>query len=363
VLAVIPVSVLAHAQLLQTDPAAGSVVAAAPSQVTLVFSEPVTPAGFGVHVYSPSGEQVAGTLVQRGAVLIAPLPGAAQHGTYVVLWQVFAADTHPSRGAFAFSVVAASANPYAGLLDQASAGTSTPLGVALQALARWVHFIGFALVFGLVAYGALTHSRQPARLINAGIVLLIAAELLALVAQLASLSFDGDTVLAVLGSPFGRILGLRLGAALLAWTLIATERDWPVLVLGGVIALLDGFTAHAIPNVPLVGQVLVAVHVGAMGLWVGGLVGFIRRPDARFVRYAIATFGTAVATGLVLALVHTKWLTDLLTTDYGHALLIKMGVVAIAALTAFLARRRSELAIAVAAIGAASLVAALPPPL
>jgi copper transport protein len=358
----IPVSVLAHAQLLQTDPAAGSVVAAAPPQVTLVFSEPVTPAGFGIHVYAPSGEQVAGTEVQRGAVLIAPL-SVVQHGTYVVFWQVFAADTHPSRGAFAFSVAAASANPYAGLLDQASAGTSTPLGVALQALARWVHFIGFSLVFGLVAYGALTRSSQSARLVNVGIVLLTAAEPLALVAQLASLSFDSDTALAVLGSPFGRILGLRLGAALLAWTLIATDRAWPVLVLGGLIALLDGFTAHAIPNLPLLGQLLVAVHVSAMGLWVGGLIGFVLRPDARFIRYAIATFGTAAASGLVLALVHTRWFTDLLTTDYGHALLIKMAIVALAALTAWLARRRSELALAVAAIAAATLVAALPPPL
>jgi copper transport protein len=354
--------VFAHAQLLQTDPAAGSVLATAPSQVTLVFSEPVTAAGFGIHVYSPSGEQVAGTVSQHGAVLVAPLT-SVQHGTYIVFWQVFAADTHPSRGAFAFSVVATSANPFAALLDQASAGTSTPLGVALQALARWVHFVGFALVFGLVAYDVLTRrSNGSGRLVSVGLLLLIAAEPLALVAQLASLSFDGDTAMAVLGSPFGRILGLRLGAALLAWTLIATDRSWPVLAVGAAIALLDGLTAHAIPSLPLLGQVLVAVHVSAMGLWVGGLVGFVRRPDPRFVRYAIATFGTAAATGLVLALVHTRWFTDLLTTDYGRALIVKISIVALAALAALLARRRAELALAAIAIAAATVVAALPPP-
>jgi copper transport protein len=281
-----------------------------------------------------------------------------QHGTYVVFWEVFAADTHPSRGAFDFSVVATSANPYSSLLDQASAGTSTPLGVALQALARWVHFIGFALVFGLVAYGF-----RSGRLITAGIVLLIAAEPLALLAQLASLSFDSDTALAVLGSPFGRILGLRLGAAALAWTLLATDRAWPVLAVGAAIAVLDGFTAHAIPNIPLLGQLLVAVHVGAMGLWVGGLVGYLHRPNPRFARLALITFGIASATGLVLALIHTRWFTELLTTDYGHALLIKIAVVLAAGVTALLARRRAELAIAAAAIGAAALVAALPPPL
>lgn len=329
-----------------------------PSSVNLVFSEPVTPAGFGIRVYAPSGEEVAGQVVQHGSVLAAPVPDATQQGTYVVLWQVYAADTHPSRGAFSFSVVSTSANPYSGLLDQASAGTSTPLGVALQALARWVHFIGFALVFGLVAYGF-----RGGRLINFGLVLLVAAEPLSLAAQLASLSFDSDTALAVIGSPFGRILGLRLGAALLAWALLATNRPWTVLGDGAAIAVLDGFTAHAIPDVPLAGQLLVAVHVGAMGLWVGGLAGFIRSPKPWFPRYALATFGTAAASGAVLALIHTKWLTDLLITDYGHALLVKIAIVAFAALAAFLARRRTELAIAALAIGAASVVAALPPPL
>jgi len=295
-------------------------------------------------------------VVAHAAVLAAPLTGV-QHGTYVVFWQVFAADTHPSRGAFAFSVASSSANPYAGLLNQASAGTSTPLGIALQALARWIHFIGFALVFGLVAYGL-----RGGRLINAGILLLVVAEPISLVAQLASLSFDSDTALAVLDSPFGPILGLRLGAALLAWALLPTNRPWAILADGAAIAVLDGFTAHAIPGVPLVGQLLVAVHVGAMGLWVGGLAGFIRKPDPRFARFAIATFGTAVASGGVLALIHTRWLTDLLTTDYGHALLVKIAIVAVAGALALIARRRTELVIAALAIGAAALVAALPPP-
>lgn len=331
---------------------------ALPSAVTLVFSEPVTPAGFGIRVYAPSGQEVAGQVVQHGSVLSVPVSGSSEPGTYVVLWQVYAADTHPSRGAFSFSVVSTSPNPYSGLLDQAEAGTSTPLGVALQALARWVHFIGFALVFGLVAY---RFGSFPG-LVNAGLVLLVAAEPISLVAQLASLSFDSDTALAVIGSPFGRILGLRLGAALIAWALLATSRPWAVLADGAAIAVLDGFTAHAIPGLPLVGQLLVAVHVGAIGLWVGGLAGFVRAPDRRFGRYAIASFGAAAASGAVLALIHTEWLTELLNTDYGHALVIKIGIVAAAAVLAWVGRRRLELLAAALAICAAALLGALPPP-
>src|SRR5260370_20280505 len=142
-------------------------------------------------------------------------------GTFIVSWQVLAADTHPSRGAFRFSVGSPSANPYSSLLTGGEIGTASPLGFALQALARWVHFVGFALVFGVVGYKALTPDEQPSprtvkRLVRAGIVLLIAAEPLSLVGQLASLSFDTDTAIAVVASGFGRPLALRRAGALLA---------------------------------------------------------------------------------------------------------------------------------------------------
>jgi copper transport protein len=282
-------------------------------------------------------------------------------GTYVVSWQVFAADTHPSRGAFSFVVVRASPNPYASLLDAGEIGTAAPLGLALQALARWVHFAGFALAFGVMGYRMLARREGFDRFIGMGIALLIAAEPLALIAQLASLSFDGDTALAVIGSSFGRLLALRLGAALLAWTVIATGRSWPMLAIGGIVALLDGLSAHAIPGWSGAGQLLVAIHVSAMGLWVGGLAAFVRSPDPRFGRYAAASFGVAVATGLILAFAHTATFAALVTTDYGWILLLKVAVVGLALVTAVLRRRRFELGVAIAVVASAALLAALPP--
>jgi copper transport protein len=285
-------------------------------------------------------------------------------GTYVVSWQVTAADTHPSRGAFRFVVGHQSGNPYAVLLGSAQAGTTTPAGLALQALARFVHFAGFALVFGVVGYRLLTgRTDRPSHLVGAGVILLIAAEPLALVAQLASLSFDGDTAVAVLGSSFGRVVGLRLGAALLAWTLTATRWSWPQLAIGGVIALLDGASAHAIPGLPGAGQLLVAVHVMALGLWVGGLAAFVMAPDRRFGRYAALTFGIAAASGLILAFAHTGFGAALVTTDYGRVLLLKVGVVGAALLAVLTRRRRLELGIAAGAAAVAAVLVALPPPI
>jgi len=248
------------------------------------------------------------------------------------------------------------ANPYSGLLATGEIGTATPLGLALQAFARWLHFIGFALVFGVVAYGG------ARRLIAGGVALLIVAEPVALLAQLASLSFDSDTALAVLGSSFGRLLGLRLGAALLAWTLIAVRRSWPMLAIGAVVALLDGASAHAIPGLPVAGQVLVAIHVAAIGLWAGGLAAYLLAPDRRFGRYAGWTLGVAIVTGLLLAFAHTGSGAALLGTEYGRVLLIKGLVVAAALLTVALRRPRLESGFVVAIIAAAAVLAALPPP-
>jgi copper transport protein len=277
-------------------------------------------------------------------------------GTYVVSWQVFSRDTHPSRGSFSFVVGRPSANPYSGLLSTGGIGTATPMGFALQALARWVHFIGFALVFGVVAF------RRVPRLVSAGVALLIAAEPLALVGQLASLSFDGDTALAVLGSGFGRLLGLQLGAALLAWTLVAVRPSWPVLAIGAVVALLDGASAHEIPGLSVLGQLLVAIHAAAMGLWVGGLAAFLVAPDRRFGRFAAWTFGVAVVSGLLLALAHTGFGAGLVTTDYGRVLLVKALIVVAAVVAVILRRRRLELGLMAAIIAAATVLAALPPP-
>jgi copper transport protein len=354
--------VYAHAQLVQSDPAPESVFASPPVAVTLLFTEAVTPAGTGIKVFSPAGNQVASAAHSSGSVLMAAVD-SAEVGTYVVSWQVYSSDTHPSRGAFRFVVGRPSPNPYSALLTAGEIGTATPLGLVVQALSRWVHFMGFALAFGVVGYQALIHRKDGfSRLVGIGVALLVAAEPLALLGQLASLSFDGDTTLAVLGSGFGRLLGLRLGAALLAWTLMGVGRSSPMLAVGFVVALLDGASAHAIAGLPGAGQALVAVHVAAMGLWVGGLAAFIRVRDRRFGRYAAWTLGIAVVSGLLLAFAHTGFGVALVTTDYGRVLLIKVLIVVAALLTVTLRRPRLELGALVAIVAAAAVLAALPPP-
>src|SRR5207302_9634597 len=175
--------------------------------------------------------------------------------------------------------------------------------------------------------------------VHAGLVLLVAAEPVALVAQLASLSFDGATAIAVMASDFGRLLGLRFAVAVLLWAVLALDVFWPVLGLGVVMALIDGAIAHAIPGLPAAGLLLSAIHVAAMALWVGALAALVipsasgggqggalaaliipspsggGQGGGRF-RYPLYAFGVSVVSGLLLALAHAGFPPGL-TTGYG----------------------------------------------
>jgi copper transport protein len=368
VFALYPVSAAAHALLLFSDPVLDAVLQRPPQAVTLTFTEPVTPAGSGIKVFSPSGRQVATPARPAGRTLTAPMI-SAESGTYVVSWQVLASDTHPSRGAFRFTVGSPTPNPYSPLLSGGEIGTATPLGFALQALARWIHFFGVALTFGIIIYQRMTR-REPRlrRVVLAGLVLLIAAEPVALVAQLASLSFDGSTAIAVMASGFGRLLGLRLAVAVLLWAVLALDAFWPLVALGAAMALIDGATAHAVPGFPAAGLVLNAVHIAAMALWVGALAGMIytrslpspARGRGQGWGFALYTFAVTVATGLLLALAHVGFPPAL--TGYASALLVKVAVVGIAIALALMGRRRAELGVVAIILAAAAVLVSLPPP-
>jgi copper transport protein len=293
-------------------------------------------------------------------------------GTYAVIWTVIAADTHPSRGTFTFSVGHPSQVNAPGL-GGGDIGLVSPIGLVLQALSRWLHFAGFALAFGAATYG-LFIARDPrtARLAGAGVGLLLVAEPLALLAQTASVDpaqvFGGDALTSALASPFGRVLGLRIAAALLLWAVLGALRQaswlrWAIPSLGLALALVDATAAHATPALPQpLGLVLNALHVSAMGIWVGGLAAFAVAPSGGFGRIATWTAGMLILSGAALALLHFGQWRELMTTAYGVSLLIKLPLVAVALYLARLGRHRMELAALMLVLAAATLLVSLPPP-
>jgi copper transport protein len=372
-LALFPVSVLAHAQLIVSNPASGAVLDSLPATVSLFFSEPVTPAGRGINVYGPDGKLVSSGVARAdGKRLSVGLSAPGADGTYAVLWTVVASDTHPSRGEFSFSVGHASAVRAPGL-GVGDVGLVSPVGLALQAAGRWLHFAGYALGFGSAIYGLfLFGGQRPVRLAGAGVVLLLVAEPLALLAQTASLdpaqTFDGDALIGALASPFGRVLGLRVAAALGLWAVLGALRQaprlrWAIPALGLALALVDATAAHATPALPQpLGAALNALHVAAMGVWLGGLAGFVVAPTSAFGRVAAWSAGLLVASGAALALLHFASPLELVTTAYGGVLIVKVPLMAAALWLAWRGRRRWELGALAAVLVAAAVLVSLPPP-
>src|SRR5216684_2739299 len=101
------VAAVAHAHLVRAVPPAGGIVHAAPSEVTLRFSEKLEPKFSSVIVRDSAGKQVdkgdaavdkADRMVIR--VLLPPL----EPGVYKVEWKAVSADTHKINGDFTFKV-------------------------------------------------------------------------------------------------------------------------------------------------------------------------------------------------------------------------------------------------------------------
>lgn len=99
-----PAPALAHAALLDTSPAAGSVVTTLTTEITLTFSEPVRAQFSAVAVTGSDGVAYAtGDPSVQDNVLRQPVH-PLRSGDYEVAWRVVSLDGHPVSGTFSFTV-------------------------------------------------------------------------------------------------------------------------------------------------------------------------------------------------------------------------------------------------------------------
>jgi copper transport protein len=100
----------AHASLNATEPRDGTVVASAPAQYTLTFSEPVAP--IRLRLIAPDGaSRELDRFDVRGNSVLVEAPGELGEGTHVLAWRVVSADGHPVGGSVIFSIGQPSAMP------------------------------------------------------------------------------------------------------------------------------------------------------------------------------------------------------------------------------------------------------------
>jgi copper transport protein len=313
-----------------------------------------------ITILAPSGRDVVRGPIHDDGIDVTAGMRATERGTYLVRWSVISIDTHPASGSFVFAVGKAG-GIWAGAATESGAA---PVGPALQALGRLLHFAGYALSFGTLAFALVVRQRgQPrtsierrlSRLVAAGIALLLLAEPMALLAQMASLGtgdiLDGDVASAVMASSFGRALAQRLGAAMLLWALMGMVKAgiaraaYAALALGVALAAIDAEAGHA--NGVLLAVGATVIHLVAMGVWIGGLAALLGcwgliEPDQRgailfrFGRLAAGALILLALSGVLMASQRLAYPGDLLATAYGRTLAAKTaaacGAVALARL-------------------------------
>jgi copper transport protein len=157
-------SASAHAALVSTTPGQDAVVASAPVQVTLAFSEGVRLAEDSVRVYDPAGTEVdQGSPVHVGgkdSTAAVSLRSGLGQGTYTVSWRAVSEDSHPVSGAFTFSIGKRSQTSVSSALAGQEHG-STAVGF-LYGTGRAVAYGAFALLVGTAAFVLLCWPRGVA---------------------------------------------------------------------------------------------------------------------------------------------------------------------------------------------------------
>ncbi|WP_405693360.1 copper resistance CopC/CopD family protein [Streptomyces sp. NBC_01185] len=372
----------AHAALTGSDPQDGAVVATAPGEVTLTFSEQIAMSDDSIRVLDPSGKRAddgaprdltAGGAVRYGVQLHSGLPD----GTYTVAWQAVSADSHPVSGAFTFSVGAPSETTVALPSDSAGGG----LVGALYGIARYAAYAGFILLAGgsafvLACWQRGAGARPLQRLVVRGWVTLTAATLAMLLlrspytgsGKLAD-AFDLDGLQAVLDTKPGAALVSRLlllGASALfiavlfgAYAKREDEKEKKDLTFGlatggaviaagiaGTWALAEHASTGIQPGIAMPVDVL---HLLAVAGWLGGLaallVALYRTPDItsaavrRFSRMAFGSVLVLASTGLYASWRQVGSWSALTGTRYGQLLLLKVGLVAVLVGVAWTSRR------------------------
>ncbi|OYX03445.1 MAG: copper resistance protein CopC [Bosea sp. 32-68-6] len=336
-------SALAHAALNGAAPADGSVLPAAPTEMILTFSEPVSP--LTLRLIAPDGTATPLDQVQlRDRTLVIAAPAGLSPGTQVLSWRVVSADGHPVGGAILFSIGAPS--PMAPI-----AGTQADAAVrALLWASRVALYLGLFIGCGGAAFAAWVAPLAPAarRGISAALLLGLVALPASLAAQgLDALGADLGAVFqpaiwrAALGTSLASMLAIAAGAlasGLLALRLAGGFGQIAGLLGVGLAGLALASSGHASAASPqALMRPAVFLHAAGIALWAGALLPLAKalgQTDAaatlqRFSSRIAVIVAVLLGSGLVLAVVQVERPAALIETDYGRVLLAKLALVAL----------------------------------
>lgn len=375
----------AHAALKGSDPVDGSVLDAAPREVTLRFTESVSLLEDSIRVVDPENRAVdtgrPGRAGGRADTARVTLPTGLDDGTYTIAWRVVSADSHPISGALLFSIGEPSATSAVLPADLAE----DPLTSSLYDITRYFAYGALALLIGVTFFLAVVlggPSEVLRKLLLAGwLALLLASAVLLLlrgpyergsgVGAALDLSVLRDTMVSLPGLALLARLALLAVAAFL---LVRVRRqgnhgkhgeqgaqgerqEWgkSALVCGALVSVgLAGTWAvaeHASAGIQVpVAMTSSVLHLLAMAVWLGGLTALLtvlyRAPRTlsaavvdRFSRLAFVSVVVLAVTGVYQSWRGLGSWSAFTSTAYGEVLVAKLVAVLLLLVAAAFSRR------------------------
>jgi copper transport protein len=330
---ILPGAAFAHATLLGTTPANGAVLAKAPTAVTVLFDDSIRVAKGNAAVDNETQSSVlAGKATAQGRELRIPLRPLAD-GAYSVRWSIVSDDGHREEGVLAFAVGAGGTSPQSVLGASVSLTWSDVLLRALYYLGvlSGAGFAVFALLAGTIVGPGL---RRP-------LAYLVFFSLL-----LAFIGGSGILHSAPSGTRVALVMKIALTVSLTGGAAAALAPTMPRLLpvaYAAALALLAAPTlsGHALDRDQprILAVVADLAHMTSAAVWFGGLIAIVyavpraTRDDAtrhaavaRFSQAALISVIVLGATGIARALTELSAISQLWSTSYGRALLVKTAI-------------------------------------
>ena len=348
--------VSAHAILLTSEPAPSAVLDQSPTEIALFFNELVDTVFGKVRILDSSGNVVQTVKPVRDAsnksVVRAPI-SPLEPGTYVVIWRVASADSHPVQGSFTFQI----GNTSTDVSGISNGQVLERHGLAsLFDVIRWVTYLGVVLLIGGIG---LLQAVRTDRLSPRSTLALMGGWAFAALGTLEGLiaygphisgykiykAVDLSLLSETLTTQYGKMQLARLVLLGIIGTLIAVIQfrgtwwwrfgAWASLV---GITLTLSLAGHPVATNPVAFSVgLDMLHMLAVSLWVGPLMIIVydrkmwlandestSKPSLQwFSRAAGFAVPVIVVTGVIQSWLMMDGFGQILESRYGRTLIVK----------------------------------------
>ena len=324
----------AHAIPLHIVPPPGATLAAAPSAVSVTFDGPVRIGPRNAAVRNDGVDVLGGKpRVTSGNRLVIPLSPSLSAGNYSVRWSVVSDDGHEEEGVVVFGIDTSGA-PVSVLTTR---GYVTWQRVIMRALLLLgVLGAAGAAFFSVAVLGGALPRRQAHLLFVFFLLAFAGADALIHATSAGGTRFEHFMIVATVTS--------GVGAAAAALAPLEQRLRFVVWGAAAVLLVCPTLAGHALDadQPAVIAPVADLLHLAGAAVWLGGVASLaLARTGTvqRFARFALPAVAAVALGGAARALTELSAVSQVWTTGYGRALVVKTAVFAALLALVWIARR------------------------